>query len=126
MEEPDFERYNFRTKTPISSELIARIDAHYDGGLTKWKTRHFPLVIRQRKEIEFFHIAVSQLFESAQRGYPGAIDILDKVIACTSARRCHRHRIRPDRSRHRGCHHRNCQRIGHPAQYDVHERLDLT
>ena len=31
MEEPDCPRYNFRTKTPISSELIAQIVAHYDG-----------------------------------------------------------------------------------------------
>jgi hypothetical protein len=85
MEEPDCSRYNFRTKTPISSELIAQIDGLYDGGLTKWKTRYWPLVIRQRKNIDFFHIAVTQLYESARLGCPDALDILDEVIACTSA-----------------------------------------
>src|ERR1035437_7556176 len=89
MEEPDCPRYNFRTKTPISSELIAQIDALYDGGLTKWKTRYLPLVIRQRKNIEFFHIAATQLFETARHGHGDALNILEEVIRCTSANQCH-------------------------------------
>jgi hypothetical protein len=89
MEDFDTERRNFRTKTPISSEVIAQIDAHYSGGLTNWKMRYRPLVIRQRKSIEFLHIAVTQLYESARLGCPDALDILDEVIACTSANQCH-------------------------------------
>ena len=89
MEEPDCPRYNFRTKTPISSELIAQIDALYDGGLTKWKTRYRPLIIRQRKNIEFFHIAATQLFETARHGHGDALNILEEVIRCTSANQCH-------------------------------------
>ena len=89
MEEPDCPRYNFRTKTPISFELIAQIDALYDGGLTKWKTRYWPLVIRQRKNIEFFHIAATQLFETARHGHGDALNILEEVIRCTSANQCH-------------------------------------
>jgi hypothetical protein len=89
MEEPDCPRYNFKTKTPISSEVIAQIDAHYDGALTKWKTRYRPLVIRQRKSIEFLHIAATQLFETARHGYGDALNILEEVIGCTSANQCH-------------------------------------
>src|SRR5450759_4019769 len=84
MEEPDCPRYNFRTKTPISFELIAQIDALYDGGLTKWKTRYRPLIIRQRKNIEFFHIAATQLFETARHGHGDALNILEEVIRCTN------------------------------------------
>jgi hypothetical protein len=89
MEEPDCPRYNFRTKTPISFELIAQIDALYDGGLTKWKTRYWPLVIRQRKNIEFLHIAATLLFETARLGHGDALNILEEVIRCTSANQCH-------------------------------------
>jgi hypothetical protein len=89
MEEPDCPRYNFRTKTPISFELIAQIDALYDGGLTKWKTRYRPLVIRQHKSIEFLHIAATQLFETARHGHGDALNILEEVIHCTSANQCH-------------------------------------
>ena len=89
MEDFDTERRNFRTKTPISSELIAQIDDHYDGGLTSWKLRYRPLVLRQRKNIEFLHIAITQLFETARLGRIDALDILGKVIACTNARPCH-------------------------------------
>jgi hypothetical protein len=89
MEEPDCPRYNFRTKTPISFELIAQIDALYDGGLTKWKTRYWPLVIRQRKNIDFFHIAVTLLFETARLGHGDALNILVEVIRCTNKRHCY-------------------------------------
>src|SRR5664280_1924932 len=89
MEDFDTERRNFRTKTPISSEVIAQIDSYYHGGLTDWKSRYRPLVIRQRKNIEFLHIAATQLYESARLGCPDALDILDEVIACTSANQCH-------------------------------------
>jgi len=88
MKNPDCEGYNFRTKTPVFSELIAEIDAHYEGGLSAWKLRYRPLVIRQRKNIEFLHIAASQLYETARLGRLDALDILDKVIACTSAHKC--------------------------------------
>ena len=89
MEDFDTERRNFRTKTPISSEVIAQIDAHYSGGLTNWKMRYRPLVIRQRKSIEFLHIAATQLFETARSGRGDALNILDEVIACTSSNQCH-------------------------------------
>jgi hypothetical protein len=89
MEDFDTERRNFRTKTPISSEIIAQIDAHYSGGLTNWKMRYRPLVIRQRKSIEFLHIAATQLFETARSGRGDALNILDEVIACTSSNQCH-------------------------------------
>src|ERR1017187_6436285 len=89
MEEPDCPRYNFRTKTPISSDLIAQIDALYDGGLTKWKTRYRPLVMRQRKNMEFFHIAATQLFETARLGHGDALNILEEVIRCTNKRPCY-------------------------------------
>ena len=89
MEDFDTERRNFRTKTPISSEVIAQIDSYYHGGLTDWKSRYLPLVTRQPKKIEFLHIAVTQLYESARLGCPDALDILDEVIACTSANQCH-------------------------------------
>src|ERR1019366_10789607 len=52
----------------ISSELIAQIDAYYDGGLTKGKARYKPPFIRQRKNIESLHIAATQLYETAQHG----------------------------------------------------------
>jgi len=45
--------------------------------------------MRQRKSIEFLHIAATQLFETAKLGCPDALNILDEVIACTSARPCH-------------------------------------
>src|ERR1035437_9365515 len=89
MEEPDCPRYNFRTKTPISFELIAQIDALYDGGLTKWKTRYWPLVLRQRKNIDFFHIAATQLFETARLGHGDALNILEEVIRFTNKRPCY-------------------------------------
>jgi hypothetical protein len=89
MEDFDTERRNFRAKTPISSEVIAQIDSYYHGGLTDWKSRYLPLVTRQPKNIEFLHIAVTQLYESARLGCPDALDILDEVIACTSANQCH-------------------------------------
>src|ERR1039458_2254276 len=89
MEEPDCPRYNFRTKTPISSDLIAQINAHYQGGLADWKTRYRPLVIRQPKNIEFLHIAATQLFETARHGHGDALNILEEVIRCTSANQCH-------------------------------------
>jgi hypothetical protein len=89
MEEPDCPRYNFRTKTPISSDLIAQINAHYQGGLTDWKTRYRPLVIRQPKNIDFFHIAATQLFETARLGYGDALNILEEVIRCTNKRPCY-------------------------------------
>ena len=89
MEDLDTERRNFRAKTPISSELIAQIDAHYGGGLTNWKMRYWPLVIRQRKSIEFLHIAATQLFETARLGRVDALDILNEVIACTNRLQCH-------------------------------------
>src|ERR1035437_9661602 len=88
MEDFDTERRNFRTKTPISSELIAQIDSYYHGGLTDWKSRYRPLVTRQPKNIEFLHIAVTQLYESDRLGCPDALDILDEVIACTSPNWC--------------------------------------
>jgi hypothetical protein len=69
--------------------VIAQIDSYYHGGLTDWKSRYRPLVIRQPKNIEFLHIAVTQLYESARLGCPDALDILDEVIACTSANQCH-------------------------------------
>jgi hypothetical protein len=69
--------------------VIAQIDSYYHGGLTDWKSRYLPLVTRQPKNIEFLHIAVTQLYESARLGCPGALDILDEVIACTSANQCH-------------------------------------
>ena len=89
MEDFDTERRNFRTKTPISSEVIAQIDSYYHGGLTDWKSRYLPFVTRQPKNIEFLHIAVTQLYESARLGCPDALGILDEVIACTSANQCH-------------------------------------
>jgi hypothetical protein len=89
MEDFDTERRNFRTKTPISSDLIAQIDSYYHGGLTDWKSRYLPFVTRQPKNIEFLHIAVTQLYESARLGCPDALGILDEVIACTSANQCH-------------------------------------
>ena len=89
MEDFDTERRNFRTKTPISSEVIAQIDSYYHGGLTDWKSRYWLQVTRQPKNIEFLHIAVTQLYESARLGCPDALDILDEVIACTSANQCH-------------------------------------
>jgi hypothetical protein len=89
MEDFDTERRNFRTKTPISSEVIAQIDSYYHGGLTDWKSRYWLQVTRQPKKIEFLHIAVTQLYESARLGCPDALGILDEVIACTSANQCH-------------------------------------
>ena len=89
MEDFNCKSYYFRTKTPISSEVIAQIDAHYDGGLTKWKERYRPLIIRQRKNIEFLHIAVTQLYETAQQGHGDALDILGEVIGCTRSRPCY-------------------------------------
>jgi hypothetical protein len=89
MKDFDTERRNFRTKTPISSEVIAQIDSYYHGGLTDWKSRYWPLVTRQPKNVEFLHIAVTQLYESDRLGCPDALGILDEVIACTSANQCH-------------------------------------
>jgi hypothetical protein len=88
IEEPDCPVFNFRTKTEILAKTIAEIDAHFDGGLTKWKQRYRPLVLRQRKNMEFLHIAVTQLFETARTGNADALYILGEVIACTSARPC--------------------------------------
>lgn len=78
----------FKTKTPISAELLREIDAHYSGGLTAWKLRYRPLVIRQKDSIEFLNIAVTQLFESYRLGRSDALNILDQVIACTTACPC--------------------------------------
>src|ERR1035437_7637476 len=89
MEDFDTERRNFRTKTPISSDLIAQIDSYYHGGLTDWKSRYLPLVTRQPKNIEFLHIAVTQLYESDRLGCPNALNILEEVIRCASANQCH-------------------------------------
>lgn len=87
-EDFDCEDRYFRPKTPISAELLREIDSHYSGGLTAWKLRYMPLVIRQKKSIEFLNIAVTQLFESYKSGRPDALSILNEVIACTTARPC--------------------------------------
>src|SRR5674476_1308363 len=89
MEDFNCKSYNFRTKTPISSEVIAQIDAHFDGGLTKWKERYRPLVIRQRKNIEFLHIAVTQLYETAKQGHGDALNTLSELIKCRSSSPCY-------------------------------------
>ncbi len=71
-----------------SPTLIEQIDAHYNGGLTKWEKRHQTLLKQDRHSKKALRIAASQLFESYQKGHSGALAILDKVMACTSANPC--------------------------------------
>ncbi len=88
IEEPDCPFYNIKSKTLISAKTLADIDAHFDGGLTNWKLRYRPLVMRQRSNMTFLHIAATQLFETAQAGNGDALNILGEVLGCTSARPC--------------------------------------
>jgi hypothetical protein len=87
-EEPE-QRYRHRTKTIVTRQMIDEIDSHYDGGLTAWKKRHRALIIRDKKNIVFFDIAASQLYSTFKRGHLRALNILDQVIRCTAANRCH-------------------------------------
>ena len=67
---------------------VKEIDNHYNSGLSDWEKRHQKLFIRDRYARKALHISVSQLFRSHQLGHADALTILDKVIACTSARPC--------------------------------------
>lgn len=70
------------------SKTIDEIDLHYSGGLKAWEKRHKALLALDKHSKKALHISASQLFESHKLGYPGALVILDKVIACNSAKRC--------------------------------------
>lgn len=87
IEEPE-ERYRWRPKTIVTPEMIREIDAHYNGNLIKWQDRHKPLIIRDKRNLEFFHIAATQLYETFKSGNVGALDILDRVIECDAAYPC--------------------------------------
>ena len=68
--------------------LVKQIDAHYSGGLSAWEKRHQKLLARDKHGREALHISASQLYDSYQKGHTGALTILNKVIACKSARPC--------------------------------------
>ncbi|MBI1257659.1 MAG: hypothetical protein GC204_09330 [Chloroflexi bacterium] len=88
-EEPPEERFRYRSKTVVTQQILDEIDSHYRGGLTAWKGRHRPTMIRDKKNIKFFDIAATQLYSTFKSGHLGALNILDQVIACTAANRCH-------------------------------------
>jgi hypothetical protein len=73
------------TKWPL---LVKEIGAHYNGGLSDWEKRYAKLLARDRHCKKALHISASQLFRSHQLGHADALKILDKVIACKSAKPC--------------------------------------
>jgi len=88
MDEIDFEQRRPNNKTFVSKETLERADAHYAGGLTRWRKHHATALKRHRTERKFFDIAAAQLFETYESGNKDALRCLDKLAGCTQSSRC--------------------------------------